>query len=119
MRTRRIRPLSSSWRSVFVTQDLSRPIAGALPGTGPTIASFMAYTFEKKVSPRSADFGKGTIEGLVAPESANNAAAQTAFIPTLTLGIPGTATMALLLGALMTQGIPLGPRLRTDNADLF
>lgn len=108
------RSIGPLWRGTTVGAVL-----GALPGTGPTIASFMAYAFEKKVSPRSADFGKGTIEGLVAPESANNAAAQTAFIPTLTLGIPGTATMALLLGALMIQGIPPGPRLMTDNADLF
>ncbi|MGY6537116.1 MAG: tripartite tricarboxylate transporter permease [Pararhodobacter sp.] len=94
-------------------------ILGALPGTGPTIASFMAYSLERKVSPQSAQFGTGTIEGLVAPEAANNAAAQTAFIPTLTLGIPGTATMALLLGALMIQGIPPGPRLMVDHAPLF
>lgn len=94
-------------------------LLGALPGTGPTIASFMAYSLEKRVSRHPEKFGQGAIEGLVGPEAANNAAAQTAFIPTLTLGIPGTATMALLLGALMIQGIPPGPRMMTDHADLF
>ncbi|MCE8005629.1 tripartite tricarboxylate transporter permease [Aestuariivita sp.] len=92
---------------------------GALPGTGPTIASFMAYSLEKRVSRDPGRFGKGAIEGLVAPESANNAAAQTAFIPTLTLGIPGTATMALILGALIIQGIQPGPRLMVENEELF
>jgi len=94
-------------------------LLGALPGTGPTIASFMAYSLEKRVAREPDRFGKGAVEGLVAPESANNAAAQTAFIPTLTLGIPGTATMALILGALIIQGIQPGPRLMSDNADLF
>ncbi len=94
-------------------------VLGALPGTGPTIASFMAYSLEKKVARQPERFGQGAIEGVVAPESANNAAAQTAFIPTLTLGIPGTATMALILGALMIHGIPPGPELTTRNADLF
>jgi len=94
-------------------------LLGALPGTGPTIASFMAYSQEKRLSRTPEIFGKGAIEGLVAPESANNAAAQTAFIPTLTLGIPGTATMALILGALIVQGIQPGPRMMTENSDLF
>lgn len=94
-------------------------VLGALPGTGPTIASFMAYAMEKRVSPRGKDFGTGAIEGLVAPESANNAAAQTAFIPTLTLGIPGTATMALILGALIIQGIQPGPTMMAENEELF
>ena len=94
-------------------------VLGALPGTGPTIASFMAYSLEKRVSKTPDAFGQGAIEGLVAPESANNAAAQTAFIPTMTLGIPGTATMALILGALIIQGIQPGPRMMAENADLF
>jgi len=94
-------------------------LLGALPGAGATISAFLAYVLEKRLSPRPESFGKGAIEGVVAPESANNAAAQTAFIPTLTLGIPGSATMALILGALMIHGIPPGPRLMTDNADLF
>ncbi len=94
-------------------------LLGALPGTGPTIASFMAYSVEKRVARDSSRFGAGAIEGVVAPESANNAAAQTAFIPTLTLGIPGTATMALILGALIIQGIQPGPRLMSENENLF
>jgi len=94
-------------------------LLGALPGTGPTIASFMAYAFERRLSRRPERFGHGAIEGLAAPEAANNAAAQTAFIPTLTLGIPGTATMALILGALIIQGITPGPQLMTQHSGLF
>ncbi|MGO4854003.1 tripartite tricarboxylate transporter permease [Phaeovulum sp. W22_SRMD_FR3] len=94
-------------------------VLGALPATGPTIASFLAYSLEKKVSKHPEKFGTGIIEGVTAPEAANNAAAQTAFVPTLTLGIPGSATMALILGALMIHGIPPGPKLMVDNANLF
>ena len=92
---------------------------GALPGTGQTVAAFVAYAVEKKVSPRRAEFGKGAVEGVVAPESANNAAAQTAFIPTLTIGVPGSSTMALMIGALMIHGITPGPRILTDHPALF
>lgn len=92
---------------------------GALPGTGPSIASFMAYAVEKRISSTPERFGNGAIEGVVAPESANNAADQTAFIPTLTLGIPGSATMALMLGALMVHGIPPGPTLISQQPSLF
>ncbi len=92
---------------------------GALPGTGGTIASFMSYAVEKRVAKEPERFGKGAIEGVSAPESANNAAAQTAFIPTLTLGIPGDAVMALMLGALIIQGIQPGPRLMTEHPELF
>jgi TctA family transporter len=94
-------------------------IFGALPGAGATIASFMSYAVEKKVSRDPGRFGKGAIEGVTAPESANNAAAQTAFIPTLTLGIPGDAVMALMLGAMIIQGIQPGPRLMTESPELF
>jgi putative tricarboxylic transport membrane protein len=94
-------------------------IFGTLPGTGQTIASFIAYAIEKRVSRNPGRFGKGAIEGIMAPESANNAAAQTAFIPTLTMGIPGSATMALMLGALMIHGITPGPALMTDHPDIF
>jgi TctA family transporter len=83
------------------------------------VASFVGYALEKKVSRNKAQFGKGAIEGVVVPEAANNAAAQTAFIPTLTLGIPGSTTMALMLGALMIHGITPGPRLISDHPDLF
>ncbi len=92
---------------------------GALPGTGQTVASFVGYALEKKISPNRAQFGDGALEGVVVPESANNAAAQTAFIPTLTIGVPGSATMALMVGALMIHGITPGPRILTDHPDLF
>lgn len=92
---------------------------GALPGTGQTVASYIAYAIEKRLSKHRSEFGQGAIEGVMAPETANNAAAQTAFIPTLTLGIPGSTTMALMLGALMIHGIVPGPSLMTEHADLF
>ncbi|TSD62308.1 tripartite tricarboxylate transporter permease [Aeromicrobium piscarium] len=84
---------------------------GALPGGGSTLASFIAYGLEKRVSPNRAEFGKGAIEGVAAPESANNAAANANFIPTLVLGIPGGATTAVLLGAFTLYGITPGPLL--------
>ena len=92
---------------------------GILPGAGPTIASFSAYTLEKKISKNRAQFGKGAIEGVASPEAANNAASQCEFIPTLALGIPGSATMALILGALTIQGIAPGPQVMTQRPDLF
>ncbi|WP_018175207.1 MULTISPECIES: tripartite tricarboxylate transporter permease [unclassified Thioalkalivibrio] len=92
---------------------------GTLPGAGQTIASFVAYAVEKRVSRTRERFGKGAIEGISAPESANNAAALTAFIPTLSMGIPGSATMALMLGALMIHGITPGPNFVTQNSDMF
>tara|TARA_R110002020_G_scaffold73872_3_gene189427 strand:- start:2316 stop:3821 length:1506 start_codon:yes stop_codon:yes gene_type:complete len=92
---------------------------GILPGTGTSIASFLAYAVEKKISKTPSKFGKGAIEGITAPESANNASAQSAFIPTLTLGIPGDAVMALMLGALLIHGITPGPNVISDNPDLF
>ncbi|BAO80872.1 uncharacterized protein conserved in bacteria [Serpentinimonas raichei] len=92
---------------------------GALPGTGPTIASFMSYAVEKRVAKDPSRFGKGAIEGVTAPEASNNAAAQTAFVPTLSLGIPGDAVMALMLGALIIHGIQPGPMLMTEQPELF
>ncbi|HHX89712.1 MAG TPA: tripartite tricarboxylate transporter permease [Paracoccus sp.] len=92
---------------------------GVLPGTGQSIASFMSYAVEKRVSGQPERFGTGAIEGISGPEAASNAAVQTSFIPTLTMGIPGSATMALMLGALMMHGITPGPRLLTDHADIF
>src|SRR5262249_59842026 len=82
---------------------------GILPGGGALLASFGAYTLEKKVSSHPEQFGKGAIEGVAGPESANNAGAQTSFIPMLTLGIPGNAVMALMIGALLIQGIARRP----------
>jgi TctA family transporter len=92
---------------------------GTLPGAGPTISAFSSYAIEKKMAARPEEFGKGAIQGVAGPESANNAAAQCAFIPTLTLGIPGSGTMALMLGALTIQGIAPGPQVMTQRPDLF
>ena len=94
-------------------------ILGILPGTGATIASFMSYAVEKRVSKTPHRFGNGAIEGLAGPESANNSAAQTSFIPTMSLGIPGDSVMALMLGALIIHGIQPGPQLITEHADIF
>ncbi|HVL35163.1 MAG TPA: tripartite tricarboxylate transporter permease, partial [Burkholderiales bacterium] len=92
---------------------------GALPGAGGTIAAFMSYAVEKKVADDPSRFGKGAIEGIMGPEAANNAACNTAFIPTLTLGIPGDVVMALMLGALMIHGIAPGPQLMVEHPHLF
>lgn len=92
---------------------------GALPGTGTSIAAFMAYALEKRVARDPTRFGKGAIEGITGPESANNAAAQTAFVPTLALGIPGCATMALMLGALIIHGIQPGPLFIQQQPEMF
>lgn len=92
---------------------------GPLPGAGPTISSFMAYSVEKSASRNPEKFGEGEIKGIAGPEAANNAAAQTAFIPTMTLGIPGTPTMAIILGALMIHGIAPGPMLVSEHPQLF
>jgi TctA family transporter len=92
---------------------------GILPGTGPAIASFSSYMIEKKLSKTPERFGTGAIEGVAGPESANNADAQCKFIPTLTLGIPASAVMALMLGALTIQGIAPGPQVMTQKPDLF
>jgi TctA family transporter len=92
---------------------------GVLPGTGPAIASFSSYMVEKKIAKDPSRFGNGAIEGVAGPESANNADAQCKFIPTLTLGIPASAVMALMLGALTIQGIAPGPQVMTQKPDLF
>lgn len=94
-------------------------LLGILPGAGLSIASFMSYSLERKVSKHRDEMGQGAIEGVAAPEAANNAAAQTAFIPTLTLGIPGSATMALMLGAMIMHSIQPGPSVMTSHPDLF
>ena len=94
-------------------------VLGILPGGGAMLASFAAYTMEKRLSPNRAQFGKGAIEGVAAPESANNAGAQTSFIPMLTLGIPSNPVMALMIGALIIQGITPGPNVVTDEPALF
>ncbi|MDB5559246.1 MAG: Tripartite tricarboxylate transporter TctA family, partial [Enterovirga sp.] len=88
-------------------------VLGILPGGGALLASFAAYTLEKRVAKPPRNFGNGDIRGVAAPEAANNAGAQTSFIPLLTLGIPSNPTMALLIGALMIQGIQPGPQVMT------
>jgi len=92
---------------------------GILPGGGALLSSFGAYTVEKKLSAHPERFGKGAIEGVAGPEAANNAGAQTSFIPMLTLGIPGNAVMALMIGALMIQGIAPGPQVMNEKPQLF
>ena len=90
---------------------------GLLPGAGPTVASFLSYTVEKKVSKHPEEFGKGAIEGVAGPESANNSAATGAMVPMLTLGIPGSATTAIMLGGLMMWGLRPGPMLFEKNPE--
>lgn len=120
------------WRSMLPNrQELRQSIApalrgtgvgvgfGILPGTGSAIASFIAYALEKRVAKDPSRFGQGAIEGVVAPEASNNAAAQAAFIPTMTLGIPGDGVMALMLAALMIHGIIPGPTVISHNPELF
>jgi TctA family transporter len=92
---------------------------GILPGGGALLASFAAYTLEKKVARDPSRFGQGDIRGVAAPESANNAGAQTSFIPLLTLGIPFNAVMALMVGAMIIQGITPGPQVMTERPQLF
>jgi len=94
-------------------------VLGVLPGAGHVLASFVSYSVEKRASKHPEQFGKGAIEGVAGPESANNAAAQTSFIPLLTLGLPANSIMALLIGALIIQGITPGPNVINDEPALF
>nr|WP_246573959.1 tripartite tricarboxylate transporter permease [Chelatococcus asaccharovorans] len=94
-------------------------VLGILPGGGAMLASFAAYTIEKRISSTPERFGKGAIEGVASPEAANNAGAQTSFIPMLTLGIPSNPVMALMIGALIIQGIQPGPAVVTEQPELF
>ncbi|WP_295047741.1 tripartite tricarboxylate transporter permease [uncultured Paracoccus sp.] len=110
--------LRRSWGAMLRGSSIGA-FFGTLPGTGPSVAAFMSYAVEKKVSKNPEEFGKGRIEGIMAPESANNSADQTSFIPTLSLGIPGSPTMALMLGALLIHGITPGPSLVTEQPSLF
>ncbi|MBN3846062.1 tripartite tricarboxylate transporter permease [Paraburkholderia sp. Ac-20342] len=92
---------------------------GAMPGTGPTITTFIAYALEKRIARQPGRFGQGAIEGVASPEAASHSKTQVDFIPTMSLGIPGDAVMALILGALLIQGIQPGPQLIVQHADLF
>jgi putative tricarboxylic transport membrane protein len=110
--------LKDSWGAILRGTALGSAL-GILPGGGALLASFGAYTLEKKVSKHPERFGKGAIQGVAGPESANNAGAQTSFIPMLTLGIPSNAVMALMIGALMIQGIAPGPQVMNEKPQLF
>ena len=115
-------PTRDDWRRSWLPTLRGSGIGsffGTLPATGPAVAAFMAYAVEKRSSSDPERFGKGAVEGIMAPEAANNSADQTAFIPTLSLGIPGSPTMALMLGALLVHGITPGPALLTESSDLF
>jgi putative tricarboxylic transport membrane protein len=94
-------------------------LLGILPGGGATLSSFAAYVLEKKFARDPSRFGRGAVEGVAGPESANNAGAQTSFIPMLTLGIPGNAVMALMIGAMTIHGIQPGPQVMTERPTLF
>jgi TctA family transporter len=103
----------------IVRGTLIGSLCSLIPGTGPTIASFVAYAMEKKVSRTPERFGHGAIEGVASPEASTHSSVQGDFIPTMSLGIPGDAVMALLMGALMIQGITPGPRLIVEHPDIF
>jgi len=94
-------------------------VLGVLPGGGGILASFLSYSIEKRISRRREEFGHGAVEGVAAPESANNAAAQTSFIPLLTLGIPSNGVVAVLAGAMLIHGVNPGPLVMTSHPDLF
>ena len=106
------------WKPVLRGTALGSAL-GILPGGGAMLASFASYSMEKRFSSNPGEFGKGAIEGVAGPESANNAGAQTSFIPMLTLGIPSNPVMALMIGALMIQGIQPGPAVMTEQPALF
>ena len=107
-----------AWPAVLRGTGLGS-LLGVLPGGGALLASFAAYALEKKIAKDPSRFGKGAIEGVAGPESANNAGAQTSFIPLLTLGIPSNPTMAIMVGAMTIQGIAPGPRVMTAQPELF
>lgn len=122
---KKITGLMLSWKDIkTITPAVLRGTAlgsflGILPGGGAMLSSFAAYALEKKVSKNAENFGKGAIEGVAAPESANNAGAQTSFIPMLTLGIPSNPVMALMIGAMIIQGIQPGPSVMVKQPALF
>lgn len=115
-------PTRAEWRRSFwpmLRGATAGSFFGPLPGTGPSVATIVSYANEKKLSRHPDEFGKGAIEGIAAPEAANNAAVQTAFVPTLALGIPGSPSMAIIIGALMIHGIIPGPRLIGTHPELY
>jgi putative tricarboxylic transport membrane protein len=121
-RVRGLMPTRADLRSSFpaiVRGTIIGSFLGVLPGGGAVLSSFAAYAFEKKVARDPSRFGKGAIEGVASPEAANNAGAQSSFIPMLTLGIPANAVMALMIGALIIHGVQPGPRVMTEQPALF
>ncbi|NYT45438.1 tripartite tricarboxylate transporter permease [Alcaligenaceae bacterium] len=122
VKTSSVRPTRQELREgtgATVRGSLVGSFFGALPGTGSTIASFISYAIEKKVSKTPEKFGKGALQGVAGPEAANSSATITAFIPTLTLGIPGDGLMALMLGAMMLHNVQPGPLLMIQHPALF
>jgi putative tricarboxylic transport membrane protein len=123
--TRRVRGVLPSWQDVRTAISPALrgttlgSLLGILPGGGPVIASFSSYALEKRISSNPSKFGEGALEGVAAPEAANNAAAQTSFIPLLTLGIPSNAVMALMIGAMIIHGIQPGPGIMSERPELF
>jgi TctA family transporter len=123
--TKRVTNLLPNWKDIrqcigpVIRGTMLGSFLGILPGGGPVLGAFSAYTLEKKLAKDPSRFGKGAIEGVAAPESANNAAAQTSFIPLLTLGIPSNPVMALMIGAMIIHGIQPGPQIMTANPQLF
>jgi putative tricarboxylic transport membrane protein len=114
-------PSAQDWLSTRMTMvrgSILGFVVGVIPGAGATIASLMAYSTERSISPNSANFGKGEMAGLVAPEAANNAASSGAMIPLLTLGIPGSASTAVLLAAFLLWGLRPGPLFMEQNPEL-
>ena len=115
-------PTREDWKRMvapILRGTLLGSAVGILPGSGSVMGSFAAYALEKKVSKHAAEFGTGAIEGVAAPESANNAGAQTSFIPMLTLGIPSNPVMALMIGAMIIHGVQPGPMVMTEQPALF
>jgi len=110
--------LAAAWKPILRGTGLGAAF-GILPGTGPLVCSFVSYAIEVQIAKDPSRFGKGAIEGVAAPEASNNASAITHFVPMLGLGIPAGAAMALMLGAMMIQGITPGPQVMTSHPDLF
>ncbi len=122
IRLKDMRPSRSELRQAafpILRGTLVGSLCALIPGTGPTIASFVAYATEKKLAKDPSRFGRGAIEGVAAPEASTHSSVQGDFIPTMSLGIPGDSVMALLLGALLIQGIAPGPQLIKEHPDIF
>jgi TctA family transporter len=117
-----MRPSKAELKAAFwpmVRGTMVGTVFGAMPGTGPTITTFIAYALERKIAKDPTRFGKGAIEGVASPEAASHSKTQVDFIPTMSLGIPGDAVMALILGALIIKGVQPGPQLITEHPDIF